>query len=144
MKALISTAMKTIELKRTVRWADSDSAGIIYYPRIFDYVGECEWELLHSLGLSWEELKGDYLLPRVHVECNYKKILKLGAAFTIRLRLETVGHTSITYAFEVFLDDAPDEAAVYGKVKSVLVRDGMACEIPAELRSALTSQESVD
>ena len=131
--------MKSIELKKTVRWADADPAGIIYYPRIFDYVGECEWELLHSLGFSWEELKDTYLLPRVHVECNYKKILKLGAAFTIRLRLKALGRTSITYAFEVLLDDAPEEAAVYGSVTSVLVRDGRAAEIPAALRDALTS-----
>ena len=126
-----------IESKRTVRWADADPAGIIYYPRIFDYVGECEWELLHSLGIRWEELKDTYLLPRVHVECSYKKVLKLGASFTIRLRLEKLGHTSIKYGFEVFLDDAPDEAAVYGSVTTVVVRDGKASEMPAALRAAL-------
>ena len=129
--------MKMIELKRTVRWSDADPAGIIYYPRIFDYVGECEWELLHGIGVRWEELKDTYLLPRVHVECNYKKILKIGASFTIRLKPETLGRTSIKYGFEVFLDDAPGEVAAYGSVTSVVVRDGKAAEIPAVLRDAL-------
>jgi YbgC/YbaW family acyl-CoA thioester hydrolase len=131
--------MKTIEMKKIVRWADADPAGIIYYPRIFDYVGECEWKLLHDLGISWNELKDTYLLPRIHVECNYKKILKVGASFTIRLKPEALGRTSITYVFEVFLDDAPDETAIYGKVTSVVVRDGKATEIPVALRDALAS-----
>ncbi|MDR0310454.1 MAG: acyl-CoA thioesterase [Acidobacteriota bacterium] len=129
--------MKAIELKRIVRWSDADPAGIIYYPRIFDYVGECEWELLRSIGIRWEELKDDYLLPRVHVECSYKKVLKVGAAITIRLWPEALGRTSIKYGFEVFLDEAPDQAAVYGSVTSVVVRDGRAAEIPAAVRAAL-------
>ena len=128
-----------IECKRIVRWADADPAGIIYYPRIFDYVGECEWELLHSIGIGWEELKDTYLLPRVHVECNFKRIMKVGASLTIRLKPKSLGHTSITYGFEVFLDEAPDEAAAYGSITSVLVRDGRAAEIPATMRSALCS-----
>jgi len=126
-----------IEIKRTVRWADADPAGIVYYPRIFDYVSECEWELLRNLGIRWEEQKDAYLMPRVHVECNFKKVLKLGASITIRLRPETLGHTSIKYCFEVFLDDSPGEAAVYGSFTVVVVRDGKASEIPAELRAAL-------
>ena len=125
-----------IEHKRTVRWADADPAGIIYYPRIFDYAGECEWELLHNLGVCWEELKDSYLMPRVHVECNFKKVLKVGASFTIRLRPETLGRTSIKYRFEVFLDEAPDETAAYGSFTSVVVRNGKASEIPATLRAA--------
>jgi YbgC/YbaW family acyl-CoA thioester hydrolase len=129
--------MKEIVLKRTVRWSDSDPAGIIYYPRIFDYVGECEWELLHRIGIRWEELKDDYLLPRVHVECNYKKVLRVGAAITIRVKIEKLGRSSIKYGFEIFLDEAPDKAAVYGSVTSVVVRGGKASEIPAAVRAAL-------
>ena len=48
--------MKSIDLKRWVRWADVDAAGRIYFPRIFDYAGEGEWELLRSVGLSRKEL----------------------------------------------------------------------------------------
>jgi len=129
--------MKMIERKGTVRWSDADPAGIIYYPRIFDYVGDCEWELLRSLGIRWEELKDDYLMPRVHVDCNFKKVLKVGAVFTIRLWPVTLGRTSIKYGFEVFLDDIPNEAAIYGSFTTVVVRDGKASEIPAALRAAL-------
>ncbi len=31
--------MKSIEIKRKVRWADADASGRIYYARIFDYAG---------------------------------------------------------------------------------------------------------
>jgi acyl-CoA thioester hydrolase len=128
--------MKSIELKRTVRWADVDAAGRIYYARIFDYAGEGEWELLHNLGLSRKELGKTYDFPRVQAECHFKKMLELGARFTIRLWPGKLGRTSIRYSFEVFLDEAPDELAAKGSVTVVVLRNGKPSEIPAEMRMA--------
>src|SRR5262249_4896723 len=51
----MSTRMSSVELQRYVRWADADAAGRLYFPRIFDYFGEAERELLRQTGLSREE-----------------------------------------------------------------------------------------
>ena len=131
--------MKSIELKRRVRWADVDAAGRIYYPRIFDYAGEGEWELLHSVGLSRKELGNTYDFPRVHAECHFKKMLELGARFAIRLWPGKLGRTSIRYNFEVFLDEEPNEVAANGSVTVVVLRNGKPAEIPPQLRSAYDS-----
>ena len=128
--------MKSIELKRSVRWADVDAAGRIYFPKIFDYAGEGEWELLHSVGLSRKELGNTYDFPRVHAECHFKKMLDLGARFTIRLWPGKLGRTSIRYDFEVFLDEEPNEIAANGSVTVVVLRNGKPAEIPPQLRSA--------
>jgi acyl-CoA thioester hydrolase len=131
--------MKSIELKRRVRWADVDASGRIYYPRIFDYAGEGEWELMHSLGISRKELGKNYDFPRVHAECHFKKMLELGASFMIRLWPGKLGRTSIRYNFEVFLDDVPEEVAAEGSVTVVVLYDGKPAEIPAEIRSRIES-----
>jgi len=130
--------MKSIELKRKVRWADVDAAGRIYYARIFDYAGEGEWELLHRNGVSRKELAKTYDFPRVHAECRFKKMLELGAAFTIRLWPGRLGRTSIRYSFEAFLDDEPGEVAASGSVTVVVLRNGKPAEIPPEIRTAFT------
>jgi YbgC/YbaW family acyl-CoA thioester hydrolase len=135
--------MKSIELKRRVRWADVDAAGRIYYARIFDYAGEGEWELLNSVGISRKELGRNYDFPRVHAECHFKRMLELGARFTLRFWPGKFGRTSIRYNFEVFLDEIPEEVAAHGSVTVVILHNGKPAEIPSEIRSALSSNEAV-
>jgi YbgC/YbaW family acyl-CoA thioester hydrolase len=128
--------MKSIELQRKVRWVDADAAGRIYYARIFDYAGEAEWELLHSVGISRKELGNTYDFPRVHVECSFKKMLELGACFTIRLWPGKLNRSSIRYDFVVFIDEEFHEIAAEGSVTVVVLHDGKPAEIPPEIRSA--------
>ena len=129
--------MKSIEIKRKVRWADADASGRVYYARIFDYAGEAEWELLHSLGVSRKELGNTYDFPRVHAECHFKKMLELGASFTLRFWPAKLGRTSIRYSFEVFLEGESREVAATGTVTVVVIlRNGKPAEIPPQIRSA--------
>ena len=132
--------MKSIELKRKVRWMDADAAGRIYYPRIFDYAGECEWELLHNIGIKRKELRDTYDFPRVHAECHFKKILELGESFTIRFWPEKLGRTSIRYQFEVIPDDEAHEVAATGAVTVVVLHNGKPSPIPSQIRSAFEAE----
>ena len=131
--------MKLIELKRRVRWPDADAAGRLYYARIFDYAAEGEWELLQSVGISRKKLGETYDFPRVHAECRFKKMLELGASFTIRFWPGKLGRTSIRYDFEALLEKEPNEPAVEGSVTVVFLRNGKPAAIPPELRSALSA-----
>ena len=128
--------MKSIELKRRVRWADVDASGRIYYARIFDYAGEGEWELLQSNGILRQELGKTYGFPRVHAECHFKKMLQLGELFTLRLWPAKLGRTSIRYGFEVRLEGSPYEAAATGSITAVVLRDEKPAEIPPQIRNA--------
>ncbi len=135
--------MKSIELKRKVRWADADAAGRIYFARIFDYASEGEWELLHSVGLSRKELAKRYDFPRVHAECSFKKKLDLGDVMIIRLWPGRLGRTSIRYDFEVFLETQPGDPAANGSITVVVMQNGKPAPIPPELRSAYESSSSL-
>ncbi len=129
--------MVSIELKRRIRWADADAAGRLHFPRIFEYVEEGESELLRSIGYPLLERRGHYDFPRVHVECQFKKVLPLDAPFIMRFSVGKLGRSSIRYDFEVFADEGKRELALNGSMTVVVVQNGKPTEIPPPLRAAL-------
>ena len=127
----------SIELERRLRWADSDAAGRLHFPRIFEIVEEAESELVRKIGWPMNRSMG-YDFPRVNVECNFIKVLELDALFRLRLTVGKLGRTSIRYEFKVF--NAADELAIQGTMTLVVLQNGKPAEIPTTLRTALESE----
>ena len=126
----------SIELERRLRWADSDAAGRLHFPRIFEIVEEAESELVRRIGWPMNRSMG-YDFPRVNINCNYRRVLELDAAFTLRLSVGKLGRTSIRYDYQVF--DVVGEIAIEGTMTLVVLQHGKATEIPPTLRAALES-----
>lgn len=124
-----------IELKRRMRWADVDAAGILHFPRIFEIVEEAEIELLREIGFSMFERLREFDFPRVRIECDFKKMLPLDARFRLRLEAGRVGRSSIRYDFQAFNDK--DELALEGAMTVALLKNGRLAKIPDDLRAAL-------
>lgn len=124
-----------IEFKRRLRWADADAAGRLHFPRIFEIIEEAESELLRGLEWPLAVRHNDYDFPRVHLECQFRRIIKLDAPFRLRLSVGKLGRTSIRYDYQVF--DAAEELAIEGTMTVVVLRDGKPTEIPPLLRAAL-------
>jgi acyl-CoA thioester hydrolase len=127
----------SIELERRLRWADSDAAGRLHFPRIFELVEEAESELVRSIKWPMNRLTG-YDFPRVHVECRFLRVLELDAPFTLRLAVGKLGRTSIRYDFQVF--DGGKELVLEGTMTVVTLQNGKATEIPPTLRAALSGE----
>ena len=130
--------MPSIELALRVRWADSDPAGRINFPRYFDYMEDGEAELMRSRGLSYAKLPHGYGVPRVHTDCTFKKILNYDAPFVMRVTLGKLGNSSIRYDYQFFTDADPRELAAEGSMTIVVTKDGRPVEIPADWRAALS------
>jgi len=124
----------SIELQRRLRWADSDAAGRLHFPRIFELVEEAESELVRSIQWPMNRSMG-YDFPRVHVECRFLRVIELDAQFRLRFAVGKLGRTSIRYDYQVFVAD--DELAIEGSMTVVVLRDGKPTEIPTTLRTAL-------
>jgi acyl-CoA thioester hydrolase len=127
----------SIELERRLRWADSDAAGRLHFPRIFEIVEEAESELVRSIEWPMNRSLG-YDFPRVHVECQFLRVLELDAKFRLRLTVGKLGRTSIRYDFQVF--DADTELAIEGTMTVVVLQHGKPTEIPPALRKALEGE----
>jgi acyl-CoA thioester hydrolase len=132
--------MATFELRRRIRWADADAAGRLHFPRMFEFFEEGETELLREVGYTMfgpGSTDGGLDFPRVHVECQFRKMLALDAPFVMRITVGKLGRTSIRYDYQVFTDAEPRELALEGSMTVVVVRGGKPAEIPADLRAAL-------
>ena len=128
----------TVEFKRRLRWADADAAGRLHFPRIFEIVEEAEGELMRGLGRPLDLRERTYDFPRVHLECQFKRILELDAPFRLVFAVGRLGRTSIRYDYKVF--DASEQLAVEGTMTVVVMRDGAPTEIPPALRDALAGK----
>ena len=124
-----------VEFKRRLRWADADAAGRLHFPRIFEIVEEAESELVRELGWPFDVRRRDYDFPRVHLECQFHRVIALDEPFRLRFDVGKIGRTSIRYDYKVF--DGHDELAIDGTMTVVVVQNGQPAEIPTSLRAAL-------
>ena len=128
----------SVEFNRRLRWADADAAGRLHFPRIFEIVEEAEGELLRGLGRPLNLRERTYDFPRVHVECQFKRILALDAPFRLLFNVGRLGRTSIRYDYKVF--DAAERLAIEGTMTVVVMQSGTPTEIPPALRAALAGE----
>jgi acyl-CoA thioester hydrolase len=128
----------TVEFHRRLRWADADAAGRLHFPRIFEIVEEAEGELLRAAGRPLDLRDRTYDFPRVHVECQFKRILELDAPYRLLFTVGRLGRTSIRYDYKVF--DASERLAVEGTMTVVVMRQGSPVEILPPLRAALAGE----
>jgi acyl-CoA thioester hydrolase len=81
-----------------VAWVDTDAGGRIHFTAVFRWAELAETALVRRLGLL-DEGWGDY--PRRKVEAEYLEVLRFEDEIEIRLRVENVGRTSVTYAWTI-------------------------------------------
>jgi YbgC/YbaW family acyl-CoA thioester hydrolase len=124
----------SIELERRMRWADVDAAGILHFPRIFEIVEEAEIELLRQISWSMFERLKEFEFPRVRVECDFKRMIRLDALFRLRVTVGKVGRSSIRYDFQAFLETG--ELALEGAMIVVILKNGKLTKISPDLRDA--------
>jgi acyl-CoA thioesterase FadM len=111
---------------------DTDAGGRIHFTAVFRWVEAAETALMRRLGLleGW----GNY--PRRHVEADYLNVLVFEDDVEVRLRVEGVGRTSITYAWDI---TKAGDVYVQGRHTVVHVDEqGRASTLPDGLRAALT------
>ena len=132
--------MLSIELKRRLRWADTDAAGRLHFPRIFEIVEEAESELVRTIEWPMNRSMG-YDFPRANVECRFMRVLTLDSPYRLVLTVGNLGRTSIRYDFQVF--DADKELAIVGTMIVVVLQNGKPTEIPPSLRAALSEEKSI-
>lgn len=123
--------MEQVERLR-VAWVDTDAGGRIHFSNAFRWAELAETSLLRRLGLlgNW----GDY--PRRHAEAEFHRVLRFEDEIEVRLRVERVGRTSITYSWTISKDGEP---FVTGSHTVVSVdRDGRPRPLPDDVRAALS------
>ena len=98
-------------LPLAVRFGDCDPAGIVYFPRYFDFFHQAmETWFPAELGFGYDEFVRERKLgfPAVHSEADFESPSRFGETIEIHLRVTKLGRSSIGFAYEVHGVAGPD------------------------------------
>jgi YbgC/YbaW family acyl-CoA thioester hydrolase len=130
-------------IEEYVRWEDIDAAGIINYQAYLRFFGLAEAELLRSAGLSYKYLFESLgiWLPRVRVECDFEKPVKLDQLLVVEAFFSRVGRTSVHLDFAVRRKEDESTIVATGRYVLVCVRQGSfePVPVPQEIRSRIAA-----
>jgi acyl-CoA thioester hydrolase len=137
-------------IEERVRWGDVDAARIIFYGSYIRFFEIAETELFRAVGMPYGKVfdELDIWLPRVHLECDFRRVAQLDDLLEVSVYVGNIGKTSLRLDFEVRRKrpDGELEEGLVATAHFVLVavrRDTLApIPVPAELRRALASYTS--
>jgi len=124
--------MSRYRIEEYVRWEDIDAAGIINYQAYLRFFALAEAELKRSAGLNYRyltEVLGIWL-PRVRVECDFFKPVKLDELLVVEAFFSRVGRTSVRLDFEVRRKGDPAVVVATGRYVLVCVQQGDFAPVP--------------
>jgi len=121
-----------------VRFGDEDHAGIVYYPRFFEYF-HCAFEdFFGDHGRPYQKVLDEDLTgwPTVHLEGDFMHPLRFGDVLVVDLWVERLGNSSAVFAYRGSREGNP-ETAVTARVTVACVdmKTFRAKPIPAEYRA---------
>jgi YbgC/YbaW family acyl-CoA thioester hydrolase len=139
------TGSKKFTIEERVRWGDVDAARIIFYGSYIRFFEIAETELFRSVGMSYGKVfdELDIWLPRVHLECDFRRVAQLDDLLEVSVYVGSIGKTSLRLNFEVRRkgpDDAVEEGliAIAHFVLVAVRRDTLdPIPVPEQLRQAL-------
>ena len=115
-----------------VAWVDTDAGGRIHFSNAFRWAELAETALMRN-AVSLDEW-GDF--PRKRVEAEFHKVLTFEDEIEVRIQVERLGRTSITYAWTISKDG---EECIAGRHTVVHVdKDGRPAPLPDRVRAALS------
>lgn len=119
-------------VREYVRWEDIDAAGIINYQAYLRFFGLAEVELFRSCGLSYKTLFDEIgiWLPRVHVECDFLRPVRLDDLLVVHAYFGKIGSSSIHLHFEAEHSGEPGVLVATGKYILVCVNRGEFASVP--------------
>lgn len=120
-----------------IRFIDTDASGRIHYTAMFRYFESAEIELMRTVGVTYDMRHG-YNLPRVHVECDFMKMIGHDDLIDIEVSLTKLGRSSIRFEFRTL---KAGELAAKGVVVVACAdrNTKRAVPIPDDLRARLNT-----
>ncbi len=131
-----------------IRFGDCDPAGLVYFPRFFDYFHQAmeTWFPAH-LGLGYDHFVRDQKLgfPAVHTEADFRRPCRFGERVDVELRVRALGRSSIRFAYAVYGPEGRAEGPRLVGASVCVIMDldpaspgyARAVELPGELRQRI-------
>src|SRR5436309_2020002 len=97
------TDFRKFTVEERVRWGDVDAARIIFYGSYIRFFEIAETELFRAAGLPYGKVFDELniWLPRVHLECDFRRAAQLDDLLEVSVYVGKIGRTSLRLDFEV-------------------------------------------
>ncbi|MCS6799060.1 MAG: acyl-CoA thioesterase [Myxococcota bacterium] len=85
-----------------IRFGDEDHAGIVYYPRYFDFFHQAFEDLFESQGVPYRVCLDEDRIgwPAVHAEADFERPLRFGDVLDVDVSVERFGRSSVSFRYE--------------------------------------------
>lgn len=124
--------MAMFVLDGTVRWSETDASGRFHYSNALLWAENAEHALCREIDVAAPISQ----MPRRSVSAEYHRPFHAGDHYTVRLWVEKLGNSSVTYGWDILNDTV---LASNGQHTAVHVDDsGRAAPIPETLRGRLS------
>lgn len=138
---------KKFSIEERVLWGDVDAARIIFYGSYLRFFEIAETELFRAASMPYGKVfdELDIWLPRVHLECDFRRVAQLDDLLEVSAYVGSMGKTSLRLNFEVRRKQADGsvEEGLIATAHFVLVavrRESLnPIQVPDELRRAFAS-----
>lgn len=118
-----------------VQWVDTDASGLIHYTAALRYFEVAEHALMRRLFAAAPEAMA-VMLPRVHVEADYRLPLRYPDVFDCAAWVDALGTASVTYRYEIRRPDGP--LCIGGTIVAVSIdAGGRSAPLPDGFRAVL-------
>lgn len=123
-----------------VRFAETDQQGVVFYGEYVTYQDEAMTAFLRAIGYDYTTLaEREWDVHVAHVDLDYRAPARFEDEIVNTIRVESIGHTSITFAYRARRKD-DDTVLVEGSVTHVAVDEtGSPTRVPDDFRDAVVA-----
>lgn len=97
----------SFQYSRTIRFADTDAAGVVYFARLLSICHEAYEESLRQAAIDVQTFfsRGAIAVPITHAEADFRRPLMCGDAITIQLIPRQITPDSFEVQYEVLHEE---------------------------------------
>ena len=121
-----------------VRYAETDSMGVVYYANylVWFEVGRTEW--LRETGGTYREMeRNGVALPVIEAHCEYRQPARYDDEVEIHTRATLLTPVRIRFDYELRRNGEGQPAAVGHTIHAAIDGNGRPCRLPARVREML-------
>jgi acyl-CoA thioester hydrolase len=125
-----------------VRYAETDTMGVVYYANYFVWFEVARADWLRQTGWSYREMEAEgFSLPVLEAHCVYRQPARYDDALAVRASASLASPARVQFTYEVV---RPDDAVMLATGHTVHVsvdRAGRPCRLPERVRALLQATD---
>lgn len=109
--------------QRTVRFSDTDAAGVVYFANVLSLCHEAYEASLAATGIDLKMFfgKGEVAVPIAHASVDFFRPMSCGDRLEIHLTPKLLKESEFEIAYAVFLEDQPERSVSNATTRHVCI-----------------------